>query len=94
VAQTRYKHVSKCKNNKIFKKIISNTFLRPEKKRKKKKRKVLYPNNDQRNTWESLNKAKRKVLLLWKGTTTDHSLIGRTQWVESQIRFLSLFPST
>jgi hypothetical protein len=37
-----------------------------------------FPNDDQRNTQESLSKAKRKVLLLQKGATTDHSLKGRT----------------
>jgi hypothetical protein len=37
-----------------------------------------FPNDDQRNTRESLSKAKRKALLLQKGAATDHSLIGRT----------------
>jgi hypothetical protein len=41
---------------------------------------VPFPNNDQRNTRESLSKAKRKVLLLQKGAATDHSLIEHTWW--------------
>jgi predicted NUDIX family NTP pyrophosphohydrolase len=39
---------------------------------------MLFPNVDQRNTWESLSKAKRKVLLVQRGTAADRSLIGRT----------------
>jgi hypothetical protein len=39
---------------------------------------VPFPNCDQRNTWELLSKAKRKVLLLQKGAARDHILIGRT----------------
>jgi hypothetical protein len=30
-----------------------------------------FPNDDQRNTWKSLSKVKRKVLLLQKGAATD-----------------------
>jgi hypothetical protein len=36
-----------------------------------------FPNDDQRNTQESLSKAKRSFILQ-KGTATDYSLIGRT----------------
>jgi hypothetical protein len=39
---------------------------------------MLFPNSDQRNTWESLSKAKRKVLLLQESAATHQSLIGRT----------------
>jgi hypothetical protein len=55
---------------------------------------VLFPNSDQRNTWELLNKAKRKVLLLQKGAAQDHSLIGRTHLSgkSTQIIFLMWFP--
>jgi hypothetical protein len=48
---------------------------------------IPFPNDDQRNTRESLSKTKRKVLLLQKDAATDHSLIGRTQWAGSQLRF-------
>jgi hypothetical protein len=38
---------------------------------------VPFPNSDQRNSGESLSKAKSKILLLQKGIATDHSLISR-----------------
>jgi hypothetical protein len=38
-----------------------------------------FPCGNQRNTWESLSKAKRKVLLLQNGAATDQSLLGRAQ---------------
>jgi hypothetical protein len=39
---------------------------------------MLFPNDDQRNIWELLSKAKTTVFLLQKGAATDHSLTGRT----------------
>jgi hypothetical protein len=39
---------------------------------------VPFPNSDQRNTQQWLNKAKRKVVLLQKDAAADHSLKGRT----------------
>jgi hypothetical protein len=36
---------------------------------------------------ESCSKAKSKVLLLQEGAATDYSLIGRTHWVRSYLRF-------
>jgi hypothetical protein len=49
-----------------------------------------FPDSDQRNTRESLSKAKREVLLLQKAIATDHSLIGRTHWVGISSVFISL----
>jgi hypothetical protein len=50
---------------------------------------MLFPNSDQRNMRESLNKAKRQALLMQKGAATDHSLTGRTLSRVSSV-FISL----